>query len=87
MAVPERTGRLKAHTLVMTWKQYDGIPGNDKHFYAEAGAPVKWDGHGSNAGVEDAYGGRTLLWTYVYSAEFGEWCSKGLEESEVEWDD
>lgn len=84
--MPERTGRLKAHTLVMTWKQYDGIPGNDKHFYAEAGAPVRWSGR-TNAGHQGAYGSRDLLWTEVYSEEFGEWCSKGLEESEVEWDD
>ena len=86
----ERTGRLKARTLVMTWKMYDDIPGNDRHFYAKAGSLVRWDGFSSNAGYEDCYGGRRLLWAEVGLDGYDEvsgWMSKGLEEDEVEWDD
>ena len=82
----ERTGRLKARTLVMTWKMYDNIPGNDRHFYSEAEAPVRWNGK-TNAGHEDCYGGRRLLWTDVWNEELAGWMGKGLSEEEVEWDD
>ena len=82
----ERTGRLKARTLVMTWKMYDNIPGNDMHFYSDAGSPVWWNGE-TNAGDEDCYGGRTLLWTGVWNEELAGWMSKGLSEDEVEWGD
>lgn len=83
----ERTGRLKARTLVMTWKMYDNIPGNDRHFYSEAGSPVRWDGVSSNAGYEDFYGGRRLLWTDVWNEELAGWMGRGLAEDKVEWDD
>ena len=82
----ERTGRLKVRTLVMTWKMYDNIPGNDRHFYAEAGSLVRWNGE-TNAGYEDCYRGRTLLWTAVWNEELAGWMGKGLSEEEVEWDD
>ena len=82
----ERTGRLKARTLVMTWKMYDNIPGNDRQFYSEAESPVRWNGE-TNAGHEDFYGGRTLLWTNVWNEELAGWMGKGLSADEVEWDD
>ena len=82
----ERTGRLKARTLGMTWKMYDNIPGNDRHFYSEAEAPVRWNGK-TNAGHEDCYGGCRLLWTDVWNEELAGWMGKGLSEGEVERDD
>ena len=88
--VTERTGRLKARTLVFTWKMYDNIPGNDRHFYAEAGSLVRWDGVSSNAGYEDFYDGHWLLWTEVWLDGYDEvsgWMHRGLAEEEVEWDD
>ena len=86
----ERTGRLKVRTSVLTWKMYDNIPGNNRHFYAEAGSPVRWDGVSSNAGYEDSYGGHRRLWTEVWLDGYDEvsgWMSRGLSEDEVEWDD
>lgn len=82
-----RTGTLKHRQLVLVWKRYDNIPGNDRYFYSPAGSPVRWDGLGSNEGYEDSYGGRSLLWTEVWSDELDGWMGKGLEDGEVEWDD
>ena len=86
----ERTGRLKRRALVLTWKNYGNTPGSDRHFSAEVGSPVRWDGVSSNAGHEDHYGGRRLLWTEVWLEGYDEvsgWMSRGLSEDEVEWDD
>jgi len=83
----ERFGRLKRRTHVFTWKWVDNIPGNDRHYYSDAGSTVWWDGEHTNEGHEDSYGGRRLLWTEVWNDELGRYASKGLEESEVEWDD
>lgn len=82
-----RTGTLKDRQRVLTWKRYDDIPGNDRSFYADAGSPVCWNGTSSNGGYEDGYGGRRLLWVEVWSEELQAWMQKGLEESEVDWDD
>ena len=88
----ERTGRLKRRTLVLTWKNYGNTRGSDRHFYAEAGAPVRWDGEKTNAGYEEGYGGTKLLWAQVWrNDEDGDgvsgWLGRGLAESDVEWDD
>lgn len=82
-----RTGILKERQRVLTWKRYDGIPGNDRSFYADAGSRVYWNGTSSNEGYEHGYGGRRLLWVEVWSEELQAWMQKGLEGSEVEWDD
>ena len=85
----ERQGRLKSREIVLKWTWHWDAAGDNRYFYAEAGSPVRWDGVSSNAGYEDFYGGRRLLWTEVWLDGYDEvsgWMSKGLEEDEVEWD-
>ena len=86
----ERRGRLKTQKLVFRLTRYGDFASNNRYFYAEAGSPVRWDGVRSNAGYEDFYDGRRLLWTEVWLDGYEEvsgWMGKGLAEEEVEWDD
>lgn len=83
----ERFGKLRERTCVLTWKRYDDIPGNDKHYYSEPGSVVWWDGVRTNEGSEEFYGARRLIWAEVWNDELGRYCSRGLEEDEVDWGD
>lgn len=80
-----RTGRTVKRTHILTWKYYDNNPDDTRHFYAEPGAAVEWDGRKTEG--PSGYGPNTLLWVNVWSDELNGWFSKGLTEEEVEWDE